>query len=261
MDFCVLIPCFNNPEGLKASLASISYHPHRCCVLVVDDGSKNPVQVSPEDCPVPVHVLRLELNAGIVQALNTGLDWITRHMKPRYIARLDCADLCHPERFHLQVQYLDQHSGTGLVGSWCRFEQPGTDLSYSYTTPTEHREIIRALHFRNVFIHPAVMFRTELLDKVGKYPHAYPHCEDYALFWKMAQVTGTAILPEVLVTCEINPGGLSMRNRKAQLRSRYRIVAEFGSIPQLRLAGLAKLSLMRLIPYKLILKTKQKVVI
>jgi glycosyltransferase involved in cell wall biosynthesis len=255
MDVCVLIPCYNNPEGLRTSLKSIRYDPSRCAIVVVDDGSREPVAFDPSESQFAIHVLRHDTNRGITEALNTGLRWIVTHLNPKYIARLDCADTCSEERLILQARYLDGHSDVGLVSSWCTFRQPSSGLAYGYTTPTTHEEIIGAMHFRNVFIHPAVMFRTSLLGRTGLYPADYPHVEDYVLFWKMALESRTAILDQFLVTCEINPSGISISNRKAQLQGRYRVVSAFGrGLP--RLAGMMKMKLLMILPYRMILRWK-----
>lgn len=251
----MLIPCYNNPEGLRASLKSIRYDPARCAAVVVDDGSREPVALDPSEFEFPVHLLRHDTNKGITGALNTGLRWIIAHLNPTYIARLDCADICAEDRFALQVAHLDAHPDVGLIGSWCIFRQPLSGLSYSYTTPTNHEEIMKAMHFRNIFIHPTVLFRSSLLNTTGLYPEDHPHVEDYALFWKMALQCRTTILDKYLVTCEINPSGISISNRKAQLQGRYRAVSLFGR-GLLRLTGMMKMKLLMMIPYGMVLKWK-----
>lgn len=107
LDVCVLIPCYNNLPGLIRTLQSICYHPGLLLVLVVDDGSEVPVATDilrNSNIKFPdIHVLNLEHNSGITLALNAGLKWIIDNLCVRYIARLDCADICHPEKFYIQV--------------------------------------------------------------------------------------------------------------------------------------------------------------
>ncbi|KAA9339027.1 glycosyltransferase [Adhaeribacter soli] len=259
-DFCVLIPCYNNIPGLVQTLQSITYHAGQFCVLVVDDGSDVPVQVenlfSGSGNGFPVFTVLLEKNYGITYALNTGLQWIEDNLRVKYIARLDCGDLAQPDRFYKQVSYLEKNPETGLVGSWCFFREPQTGFQYSYTTPSGHPEIKKEMYFRNVFIHPTVMFRSALLKIVGYYPTAYPHVEDYAFFWQMLRHTQTAVLEDFLVTCEINPQGISIKNRQAQLSGRSKVIEDFGENRLLKGAGQLKLVMLKLMPYKLLLKLK-----
>ncbi|MEW6108496.1 MAG: glycosyltransferase [Nitrospirota bacterium] len=258
----MLIPCYNNLSGLIRTLQSICYYPAKLLVLVVDDGSEVPVTsdiLENANINFPgIHVLNLKQNSGITHALNVGLKWIEDVLHVRYIARMDCADVCHPEKFYKQVSFLDANPSIGFIGSWCIFQTPDATFRYKYTTPKGQDEIVKEMHNRNVFIHPTVMFRAELIKAVGYYPVDYPHVEDYAYFWRMVKRTKTAILDELLVTCEINVKGISIKNRKKQLEGRYKVVSEFGSVLHLKLLGLARLKALMLMPYSLILLLKSQ---
>jgi glycosyltransferase involved in cell wall biosynthesis len=201
----------------------------------------------------PVHLIRLPQNKGITEALNAGLKWILEHTHTRYIARLDCGDTCHPERFLLQVGFLDTHPDVGLLGTWCTFQAEDGSFSYPYTTPLDHDVIIKEMHLRNVFIHPTVMLRRQALLQVGVYPYEYPHAEDYALFWALLQVSKGAILDRKLVTCVINAAGISMGNRKKQLKSRLKVVLRLGNRPGLKVLTFVKINLLLFVPQRFIL--------
>jgi glycosyltransferase involved in cell wall biosynthesis len=261
-DFCLLIPCYNNVEGLIRSLKKVHYRPNQFLVVIVDDGSA--VALSEKEIAVemgnefPIRLLRIDGNQGITAALNKGLAWITTNVQAKYIARLDCGDLCHTDRFVLQVQYLDDHAKVGLLGSWCRFEHKDGSGGYVYTTPTEHEAIIRAMHFRNVFIHPTVMFRTELLTKTGFYPFDYEYAEDYALFWKMIKAEQSFILDKFLVICEINPKGISLKNKGKQLAARWKVVKTFAPNQLLRISAFIRLKFLLIIPKELALQLKKR---
>jgi glycosyltransferase involved in cell wall biosynthesis len=258
--FCVLIPCYNDAPGLVQSLQSIQYEVDQFAVVVVDDGSAVPVDLGGLKSLAPhirhLHLIRLPQNSGITIALNTGLRWIMDHTEAPYIARLDCRDTCHPQRFYKQVTFLNTHASIGLLGTWCTFREAATGRSYAYTTPLEHEQIINAMHLCNVFIHPCVMFRTALLKQSGLYPYDYSHAEDYALFWSMLQVTKGAVLGECLMDCAITQQGLSLSNRKAQLRSRRNVVQRFGSNTLWKLLGFIKLSILLIVPNPLLLRLK-----
>ncbi len=243
-------------------MESVSYYPGKLSMVIVDDGSKSPVKVEAlvgaGGFPFSVYVVRLEKNSGITEALNTGLRWIEANLTVRYIARLDAGDVCKEDRFYRQVEFLEQNPQVGLLGSWCVFQNPSTGFHYTYTTPTQHGAILSEMHSRNVFIHPTVMFRTELVPLVGLYPTDFPHVEDYALFFKMLHQTKGAILDKTLVTCEINSKGISISNRKAQLKGRQRVISEFGVNAFQKLVGKSKVYLLRLLPYQVILLIKNK---
>ncbi|WP_158607206.1 glycosyltransferase [Pontibacter oryzae] len=259
-DFCVLIPCYNNFDGLVRSINSIVYSTHRFCVVIVDDGSQMPVTAAAIhqycDPKIEIYTLRLPSNSGITHALNIGLEWISAHIAVNYIARLDCGDICLKDRFILQIKLLQANPSIGLVGSWCTFQSKDKSVSYLYTTPTYHSEISRAMHYRNVFIHPTVMFRANLLKVTGYYPQNYDYVEDYALFWDMLKNSDTQIISKPLVICEINPAGISMSNRRGQLLGRIRVVSQYGTRWSHKMLGTLKLWMLMLLPYKFLIKLK-----
>jgi glycosyltransferase involved in cell wall biosynthesis len=261
VDFCLLIPCYNNFAGLIESLKSVIYTKHKWLAVVVDDGSDELVDkkeiINKLGEELPVVVLRNKQNAGITVSLNNGLHWINENTNSKYIARLDCGDTCDKDRFHIQASYLDVHPAIGLLGSWCRFIEKGTDINYIYRTPTTHKEICKEMYFRNVFIHPTVMFRTALLETAGYYPNEYPHAEDYAYFWTLLNVTETHVVDKILVTCDITRHGISFKNKGKQLVARRRVVKAFGRNAWLKLRGILRLHILFLIPKGLSLRLKQ----
>ncbi len=260
LHFCLLVPCYNDRVGLVQALQTVDYPFEHCLAVVVDDGSTQPLEAEALAAEVgtglPVHLIRLTQNQGITTALNTGLRWIAANTSAPYIARLDCRDRCHPQRFYRQVQFLNTNPQVGLLGTWCRFEEAESRQAYNYTTPAAHEAIKKEMHSRNVFIHPTVMFRTALVRAGERYPHNYPHAEDYAFFWRLLQLAEGAILPQVLVTCAITRGGISGRHRQAQLLSRKKVVATFGRGGWITKWGLIKLNLLMLVPNSVLLRLK-----
>jgi len=260
-DFYLLIPFYNNLPGLIRSLQSIVYDPLAYGLLIVDDGSSEILRYEDLISYLPqslsLTILRLRENQGITVALNTGLKWLEEKGKSEYVARLDCGDICLPDRFTHQVAFLNGHPEVGLIGSWCIFKNFRTGDSYRYTTPTEHKKILREMHFRNVFIHPTVMWRSDMTKKIGVYPDNFPHAEDYGFFYKIISATEAAVLPTDLVICEINPQGISLHFRREQLKSRLKVVRQYGNNWLFKLLGVIKLRLLMVIPYKFVLQTKK----
>ncbi|MDP4246714.1 MAG: glycosyl transferase, partial [Bacteroidota bacterium] len=202
-------------------------------------------------------IITLAENGGITKALNSGLKWLEQRTDFRFVARLDCGDLCAPDRFTRQVEFLDHHPGTDLVGSWCLFSDFSSGSSFQYKTPTEHKKIARGMYFRNIFIHPTVMWRASVGQMTATYPEKFPFAEDYGFFYEIISKGHAAVLPENLVICEINPKGLSMRYRKEQLKSRIKVVKAFGTNKVLSIIGVMKLWLLGVIPYIWVYRIKR----
>jgi glycosyltransferase involved in cell wall biosynthesis len=263
IDFYLLIPFFNNLPGLLKSLQSVQYDTARYQVVIVDDGSSQPIaeevlynHITRE---TKVQIIRLPQNKGITIALNTGLQWILQQKNSDFIARLDCGDTCTANRFYRQVDFLKNNPNINLLGSWCIFRDYSTNVAFRYITPTRHKKITRSMHFRNIFIHPTVMWRTEALKGSDLYPENYPDAEDYGFFYQLIEKGECAIIPEYLVTCEINHKGISLSSRKKQLKSRIKVVKEYGKNRVLRYLGVFKLRLLLIIPYNIIFSIKRTI--
>ncbi|MES1215762.1 MAG: glycosyltransferase [Bacteroidota bacterium] len=257
---CILIPCYNNLQGLIKSLQTIKYDEGKYLILIVDDGSENAFDVNDlfiNNNPLPVHVIRLNENRGITIALNTGMQWIKENIICAYIARLDCGDTCDSRRFYLQMEYLSVNPDIALLGCWCYFQEPGKNFKIKYKSPALHKQIKRTMYFRNAFIHPTVIFRFDIVEKLGFYPSEYPYAEDYALFWKIINSAQTAILPLYLVVCELNGSGISFTNRIKQLQSRLVVVKNFGHTFVLKILGIFKIEILKKVPYSFIVFVKK----
>jgi glycosyltransferase involved in cell wall biosynthesis len=230
-DFILLIPYYNDFEGLILSLKSISYPKDKFEVLIVDDGSANKLTIENLKILFPdltIKILSLLKNSGIAIALNTGLKELHKRLDFKYIARLDCGDTCQPERFTAQVNFMDMHPDVYLLGSWCQFTDSITGKSYLYKTQTDHLYILKEMHLKCSFIHPTVMFRTEILSTVGYYPENHQFAEDYIYFWEILSTFRGHILSLNLVTVITSTKNVSYRNRKKQLLMRRKIVSEMG---------------------------------
>jgi glycosyltransferase involved in cell wall biosynthesis len=251
-DFLLVIPCYNNREGLLKTLNSIVYPPQRFAVVVVDDGSLVPLDIKDIRDYIPLgftlEIIRSDTNQGVARSLNRALEACYSPDRYTYIARLDCGDVAVNDRFQKQVRFLDSQHEVVLLGSKVVFRSETTGKEYLYQCSSEHIAIKKEMHFRCSFIHPGVMFRGSILSDTGFYPENYLHCEDYAFFFKLVARYHTFILPEVLTICEINDSGISARNRKQQLWSRFRVVKDFGLNKGLILLGCIKLILLMLVP-------------
>jgi glycosyltransferase involved in cell wall biosynthesis len=263
LDFYLLIPCYNNVEGLIRSLRSVVYPKDKCSVLIVDDGSETAITAAliPEEIHQVLHIeiIRLANNQGITAALNTGLHYIHSKKNTRFIARLDCGDTCTIDRFIKQVHFLSVNTSVSLIGSMCLFVDRVTNEHFIYKPAASHRAIKKQMHFKCSFIHPTVMFRAdEILDTIGFYPSNFPYAEDYAFFFSIVNQYETSNLQEVLVETEINTKGISITKRSIQIHSKKRIIKEYGSHPIYRVLGIMQQNILSLLPHQFILAVKKR---
>jgi len=258
----VLIPHYNNLRGLFSSLESIT-DSEPVDVLIVDDGSEERPNIERLVKRFPAvnefHLLSLEENRGIEYALNEGLKFIRSLGRHKYIARMDSGDISHPERFRKQVSWLEENRDVYLLGSYVVFVDMSDREVFRFRPPTSHDEIRRKMFLNNMFNHSSVMFRAEALDSVGVYPTGYPHAEDYAFFFRFLRRYRTANLPEFLLRYEINPGGISLRNRRRQILSRLRVIRDNFDWSYIAFYGILRNMFLLMLPYFMVEKAKSLV--
>jgi glycosyltransferase involved in cell wall biosynthesis len=257
----VLIPHFNNPEGLYNSVRSLS-NSSNIDLLIVDDGST----VHFQESIIKQHFLangncrfiRFEKNKGIEEALNQGLKYAMQY-NYTYVARLDCGDLCAHNRFDLQENFLDTHPDHAIVGSAVKFFSIDRKIEYYIKHPLKHEVIIKKLYLNCMLVHPSIMIRVAALNTIGLYPTKYKAAEEYALFFKTIKHYKIANIEDVLVECELNPNGISATRRKRQVLSRIQIVWDnfyFGFYP---IYGLLRNCILYFMPYALLNTIKKYV--
>jgi glycosyltransferase involved in cell wall biosynthesis len=223
----VLIPVYRNPSGLRRALESLSEAAGSFDVVIVDDGSPEPICAPTrlrED--VEVLLLRLERNRGIAAALNCGLRRILELGYP-YVGRLDAGDTVVAERFERQVEFLEAEPGCAAVSSFVDFVDRRQMYLFSHRPPCDHASILERLHLNNCILHPASMIRASALRECGIYREDAPGAEDYELFLRLSRRYELAVLPEVLTHCEYSPRGLSISGRRRQQKERLKLQVRY----------------------------------
>lgn len=258
----LLIPHYNNPEGLSRSLASIDAS-EKIDVVIVDDGSKSKIideTIVNKSFTAngSVKYIYMPQNSGIEHALNAGLDYIQNLGNYKYIARLDTGDFCVGKRFTLQQEFLEKNPDIKLLGTNTIAVDTHGKILFRLTMPATTNEIRKKMFVNCMFIHPTVMFRADILPHTGYYPIDRKSAEDYAFFFKIVNKFETANLQDFLVKIEINPSGISLTQRKQQVASRLRVICDnfhFGFYP---VYGLIRNTIIYFTPNSLIMFLKKK---
>ncbi len=259
-DVILLIPHYNNADGLKKSLKSIG-KTEKIDVLIVDDGSHKNCIIEDDvrACFIAsgtVFFKYLKTNQGIEHALNTGLKFILKN-KYKYTARLDCGDLCYENRFKKQLTFLQNNPNISLVGTNVKFYSPQNKFLYALSLPELDTDIRKKMYINAMFIHPTIMFSNHILKKTGLYPTNYKAAEDFAFFFKVIKYYKVANINEFLVNCELNPDGISKVQRNSQAKNRIKIILEnfyFGFYP---IYGLLRSLLLFVLPVWFLLQIKR----
>ena len=172
---------------------------------------------------VEFNVIRLDENCGLGVALRLGVEVCNQPL----VARMDTDDICCPNRFHLQYQFLCQNPDVGIVGGQIDefIDEPNLP-TYRRTVPEWHNEIVRQSQYRNPINHMTVMFRRDAVLAAGNYMDM-PSFEDYFLWLRMiAKGFRLANLPYSLVKARVGNGVTSRRRGRSYAKKELHFLRE-----------------------------------
>ena len=191
------MPAFNAAAFLDEAVRSILDQTFRDFeFIIVDDGSTDDTarilqKYQKADDRVKIH--RQE-NQGLVAALNRGC----RMARGQLIARMDADDLSLPGRFERQVEFLNEHPDVGILGTWAsEIDRQGSVIG-KWCLPANPRVLKWTHFFRVCVIHPTVMMRREIVEKVNFYRTEAKFAEDWDLWLRASAITEFGNIPEIL---------------------------------------------------------------
>lgn len=128
-----------------------------------------------------LHVVRLEKNGGLGNALNEGM----KYCKNELVARMDSDDISYPDRCEKQLALFNSKPEVSICsGIVEEFSERPEIVDARRVPPEHHQEILEFAKSRNPFNHPCVMYKKESVEAVGSYQDFYL-LEDYYLWVRM----------------------------------------------------------------------------
>jgi len=129
-------------------------------------------------------IVRLPENRGLASALNALLEVIEDEA---YLFRMDGDDICRPERFETQVQFMEAHQSIDLAGANADDIDHKGGIVRERRYPETHEDIVRLLPRLNPVLHPTYCIRTASIKRDQlRYPDRYL-TEDLAFLFLAAQ--------------------------------------------------------------------------
>lgn len=190
MQYSVLMSVYikEKPEYLQQAMESIRKQtvPTDDFILVCDgpltDSLNKVILDEQEKFGENLHVVRLEKNSGLGNALNIGL----KECKHELIARMDSDDVSRCDRCEKQLSLFIQHPEVALTsGTVNEFLNDPRISTGKRTLPLSNDEIIKFSRKRNPMNHPCVMFKKTAVEDSGGYQETYHLFEDYYLWIRM----------------------------------------------------------------------------
>ncbi len=133
--------------------------------------------------PQTLHVVRLEKNGGLGNALNIGI----KECKHELVARMDSDDISRTDRCERQLKVFQTHPDVSVVSGIVEEFTTSIDQIEARRVPPETQDQILAFaKKRNPFNHPCVMYKKSAVEAAGGYQDFYL-LEDYYLWIRMLQ--------------------------------------------------------------------------
>jgi len=216
----VILPVYNAEKYLELAIESIlaqSFYDFE--LLILNDGSKDG-----SDAIIDGFVKKDRRckklswpNRGLIPTLNAGLE----EAKGEIIFRMDADDICRPDRFAKQFNYLQENPKCVAVGSKVLLIDTGGLPIREFSGIEEHEKIdmenLKGLG--SVITHPTVAMRKSSVVSIGGYRDKYIHAEDLDLFLRLAEVGKIANLPEILLEYRQHALSIGYAKRAEQLAS------------------------------------------
>ena len=201
---------YNGEKYLAESIESILAQTYKDfeCIIVNNASTDGSLSIMQEYAKKDPRIrLASEEKKGLVYALNTGL-----HLaQGTYIARMDADDSAYADRFEKQLKFMEDQN-IALCGSWANIiDEHGTITGSIDDLPRAQRIRMFAL-LHNPFIHPSVMVRKDILQKVGGYKPFFKHIEDYELWTRIVFKYKTDNIQEPLLRYRVHGSQITRKN-------------------------------------------------
>jgi glycosyltransferase involved in cell wall biosynthesis len=247
----VVIPCYRCASTIERAVDSVfaqSTVPAE--IILVEDCSADETLATLQELerayPDRIKIVQMERNQGAASARNAG--WAIA-MQP-YIAFLDADDSWHPDKLHIQYEYIRNNPDVVLCGHQCAL------LRDSETPPALPKNLratkisASSLLFRNAFSTPTVMLKRDI---PFRFQEGVRYLEDILLWQQIAFASLQVVRIESPLAYVHKPfygaGGLSAQlwmMEKGELNN-FVILYDEGSIGFLQYAAATLFSLIKFI--------------
>jgi len=194
--------------------------------IIVDDCStNNSLEIIKSYKDERIIVLENEKNIGITKSLNRGL----KIAKGEFVARMDADDICLPERFEKQVEFLSRNPeyiacGTAIeiVGG----NKEGKIIHRNIPDIETFRIYLLFGNYPNI-AHPTAMFNHLLLKKYNiEYDERYPLAQDYKMWVNCSKYAPCYNLEDVLFRYRLHNAAVSTAKQQYQKDIAKQIIME-----------------------------------
>ena len=227
MKLAVILPAYNAENFITECLDSLLNQTFSdFCILAVNDASTDNTGKILEDYAAKdtrLRVYHFSENQGEPAVMQFTMD-ILKEMDVEYVARMDADDVCIPQRFERQIQYLDSHPEIDILGSNAVLFYEGQTRAPKFTNHPLLDKDIKA-HFslaRGNIINPTTMWRHSSIKDLPINYAQTATAPDFHMWVQCAlHQKKFANLPEPLLVYRLHQGQESKKHDKISESVQY----------------------------------------
>ena len=213
----VVMPVYNSEKYVELAIKSILNQTYTKFEFLIFDDFSTDDSISIinfyKKLDKRIKVFTFKKKMGLTKLLNYSLSLV----KFKYVARMDSDDISQKDRLKLQFNYLLKNPKVGLVGSYVNIIDKMGYIKKKWKYPTKNFQIRQHLAFESCVAHPSVMFKVDLVRKVGGYREVTNLVEDYDLWTRLSCVCEIQNLPLFLLNYREHSESSSFKKKKEQL--------------------------------------------
>ena len=179
----VILPVYNASQFIAETINSILEQTFTDFeLIIINDGSTDTSELIIQSFEDHRIIYVKQENRGVGFSIRKGCEMA----KGKYIARIDADDICMPERFEIQVDYLRKNPDTVLVSSAVIYiDYAGNEMGRSFPH-LSNWAILKRMKYSSTICHPAVMMRKKAYNLTSGYQNIQPF-EDLFLWLSLSK--------------------------------------------------------------------------
>lgn len=223
----VIMSVYNGERYLKESIESIlnQTFTHFEFIIVNDASIDKTREIIQSYTDSRIVYIENEINIGQTKSLNKAI----RIARGKYIARMDADDIAFPNRFSVQVEFLNKNTSINVIGSWYLIVDDTGKIVRKVCLPTNSTEIKALLIASSpltypYIAHPTVMLRREIFGDIGYYNEKYYIAQDYDLWIRISRKYRIVNLSQVLLKYRIHKQSLTNDSFQMSIKEAENII-------------------------------------
>lgn len=220
----VIMATYNGARFIRAAIDSIVAQTHTDFdLIVVDDASTDATAEILAGITDPrLRVIRNVTNMGVARSRNIAF----AAARGDYVALLDHDDLSLPARLACQVDYLDAHPHTVLVGTRSQVLEQGALTARADVSDGSPALMAWLLQLANPLVCSSVMMRGAAARSLAVFMRAeMEFADDYDLYHRLAAYGSIARIDVPLTIYRLHEGNAFRHNEKKMSANAARVLA------------------------------------